>query len=154
LISGDLESVFALPGIPSEKVVDCALVPTYLKSQSELVMMQVDDNDDDEEDSPVAKQPSGMLRATITPAVLVLTKRSYSEEGEEEATTRHLKIVRCPAADMANWAFEVGSLAEPRLAREVLPGSSCVTVSVTPLLYCLLCITSVHYHTTCSFRST
>jgi hypothetical protein len=141
LIAGDLESVFALPGIPSEKVVDCALVPTYLKSQSELVMMQVDDNDDDEEDSPVAKQPSGMLRATITPAVLVLTKRSYAEEGEEEATTRHLKIVRCPAADMANWAFEVGSLAEPRLAREVLPGSSCVTVRVPPLLFCILCIT-------------
>jgi hypothetical protein len=34
---------------------------------------------------------------------------------------------------MANWAFEVGSIAEPRLAREVLPGASTVTVRLLDL---------------------
>lgn len=131
LVAGDLETVFALPGIPSEKVLDCALVPTYLKSQAELVLMQVDENDEgDDDDSATPKTVDNALRATITPAVLVLTKRSYSDDddGEGEAATRQLKVVRCPQADMANWAFEVGSLAEPRLAREVLPGASSVTV--------------------------
>ena len=41
-----------------------------------------------------------------------------------------VKIVRCPAVDMATWALEVGDIAEPRLASEVLPGASTVTVSL------------------------
>jgi hypothetical protein len=125
--SGDMEIVFSMPGIPQEKVLEYSLVPTYLKSQAELVQQQCLEEDDDEDD-PTVGAKNNALRATITPAIFVLTAR-YGEDEDSDATLKHLKIVRCPAVDMANWAFEVGTTPEPRLASEVLPGASNVTAS-------------------------
>lgn len=127
-----MEIVFSMPGIPQEKVLEYSLVPTYLKSQAELVQQQCLEEDDDEDD-PSAGAKNNALRATITPAIFVLTAR-YGEDEDSDATLKHLKIVRCPAVDMANWAFEVGTTPEPRLASEVLPGASNVTVSISSIM--------------------
>lgn len=124
--------VFSMPAIPMEKVLDYSLVPTYLKSQADVVaQIQAGsggggDEDEDEESDNNAS------RATITPAILILTARTFDgdedDDDEAGATIKHLKVVRCPAVDMANWVFEVGTLPEPKLAREFLPGASNVTV--------------------------
>lgn len=125
---GELETVFSLPSIPSELVLSYSLVPTYLKSEAALALQQTTQDDDEEEN----EEEEDALRATITPAVLLLTQRHGDEDAGEDPDeiARSLKIVRCPAVDMATWALEVGDIAEPRLASEVLPGASTVTVSL------------------------
>ena len=137
-----MEIVFSMPPIPQEKVLDFALVPTYLKSEAELAQLQGQDDEEDDDDAAHTKTDSA-LRATITPAVLLLTRRNLRDDDEEEDATgqqfsKHLKIVRCPAMDMANWALEVGTLPDPRLASEVLPGASRVTVCSFENVVCFL----------------
>jgi len=139
---GELETVFSLPSIPSEQVLSYSLVPTYLKSEAALALQHpTQDDDEGEESNNNNEEEEDALRATITPAVLLLTQRHGDEDAGEDPDeiARSLKIVRCPAVDMATWALEVGDIGEPRLANEVLPGASTVTVSVTfPQLNVLL----------------
>lgn len=138
---GELETVFSLPSIPSEKVLSYSLVPTYLKSEAALAMQAGNADEDGDEDDDEAAEKEDALRATITPAVLLLTERGGDEDAGEDPDTisRNLKIVRCPAVDMATWALEVGDIAEPRLASEVLPGASTITVSFFVICLAISC---------------
>ena len=124
-----------MPAIPMEKVLDYSLVPTYLKSQADVVaqMQAGGGGEDDEDDETDSRSNANASRATITPAILVLTARTFDGDDDDDeagASIKHLKVVRCPAVDMSNWVFEVGTLPEPRLAREFLPGASNVTVRI------------------------
>lgn len=139
---GELETVFSLPSIPSEKVLSFGLVPTYLKSEAALAIGQTAGGDEEEEgDEEDTSEKDEAAKATITPAVLLLTERHGDEDDDEDSDEifRNLKVVRCPAVDMATWALEVADIAEPRLASEVLPGASVVTVSyIYSLLHTLI----------------
>ena len=122
-----------MPAIPQEKVLEYSLVPTYLKSEADLVQAvnTTDYSNEDDENNTIddIDNPNNTTRINIVPAILLLTTH-YPEEDDDECdlSVKHLKIVRCPAENMANWAFEVGTLPEPRLATEVLAGTSSVTV--------------------------
>lgn len=134
---GDMETVFCLPPIPQENVLQFAIVPSYLKSEAEgaLLLSQADEEDDEDTDNNGTDPKEAALRRTITPAVMLLTQWHATEDDDDpDQTVRNLKVVRCPAVDMACWALEVGQLQDPRLAVEVLPGRSNVTVSVSLLL--------------------
>ena len=104
--SGDkLSEIMCIPPLNMEDVVGFRVVPSVDKSKG--------------------KRPGG--GDAIIPAILMVTQRT-SQDGK---VLRQLKALRCSSApDMRDWALEIGSLADPRCATEVLPGgSSQVTVS-------------------------
>lgn len=97
-----LETVFALPPVAGEKIASFRLVPAYDKKQR-------DESPDEFE---------------VTPALLLLTQRGDIDISVE----RSLKIIRCPTTPVSNWGLEIGALPDPRLATEVQPSTSTITV--------------------------
>ena len=105
--NGDkLSEIMCIPPLNMEDVVGFRVVPSVDKSK-------------------VKSRGGG---DGIIPAILMVTQR-ITNDGK---VLRQLKALRCsPATDMRDWALEIGSLADPRCATEVLPGgSSMVTVSI------------------------
>lgn len=135
---GDMETVFCLPSLPQENVLQMVIVPSYLKSEAEEALLSAPIEDEDEDTDNGGTDPGdAALRRTITPAVMLLTQwHATDDDDDPEQTLRNLKVVRCPTVDMACWALEVGQLQDPRFAVEVLPGRNTVTVSG---LYHMLC---------------
>lgn len=93
----ELSVVFSLPPVHCEKVINYRIVPTCTK---------------------------GKDGAAPTPALLLLTQRA---QDNRQLHDRRLRIIRCPATPMADWALEIGALPDPRMASEVLPASADAT---------------------------
>jgi hypothetical protein len=53
-------------------------------------------------------------------------------DGENREFKRELMITRCPASPIVEWELEIGMLPDPRVAVEVLPGKTNVTVISIP----------------------
>ena len=105
LLIADMELIFALPPVHNEKIISFRIVPTYEKTVKD-------------DASP-----------EITPALLLLTQtHSVLATSPYE---RYLKILRCPTTPINLWALEMGSLDDPRRAKEVQPNTSEVTVSIS-----------------------
>lgn len=91
----------------------------------------------------VEKIRSSSGAVPVTPALLLLTQSLVSyddgdeddddgddeEEAEARSGPRQLKIVRCPACEVQDWALEMLSMEEARKATEVLPANAEVSVS-------------------------
>ncbi len=106
-----LTEVLSVPPMLDEEVVGFRVVPTWDRSAVE-----------------------DASTAVPAPALLMLTQ-TRDDFGN---TARSLKILRCPVNPVSMWALEVGCLAEPRLAVEVLPGLTPVTVRRPPGALALL----------------
>eukprot|EP00981_Chlorochromonas_danica_P011135 scaffold3776_cov166-Ochromonas_danica.AAC.10 len=91
---GEMHTVFALPPIQGEKVLNFRLLPTINKNDEEVV-----------------------------PALLLLTERHL----EDQTAIHSLRLSRCPSTAITEWAIEIGTLPDPRLAFEVLPGETNVS---------------------------
>lgn len=62
------------------------------------------------------------------PGLLLL---GQSDGGEAREFKRELLVMRCPTSPVSEWEMEIGMLPDPRVATEVLPGKT--NVSVRPL---------------------
>lgn len=98
-----MELIFALPPVHNEKIISFRVVPTYDKNTKD--------------------------GAEVTPALLLLTQRQSVLDSTPYE--RYLKILRCPTTSIGNWALEMGTLDDPRRAKEVQPNTTEVTVRIS-----------------------
>lgn len=104
---GEMSTVFALPPIQGEKVINFRVVPTYDKETKGAQRSETD----------VGLTSAGLL---------LLTQRQ--NEVDKSIFERDLKILRCPTTPINQWGLEIGTLTEPRRAKEVQPTSSDIVV--------------------------
>lgn len=109
----DISTVFALPPIQGEKIINFHVVPTYNK---------------DIKGAQRSESDTGLT----SPGLILLTQRQ--KEVDTSQFERNLKIIRCPTTPISQWGLEIGTSSEPRRATEVQPTASDVAVvcAVTP----------------------
>lgn len=96
--------IFALPPISYEKIISFRVVPTYNKSLKETA--------------------TTIEELEKTAGLLLLVQRQVNGHLD-----RHLYIMRCPTSEIKDWALEMGTLPDPRKAREVQPAAADITVT-------------------------
>jgi len=96
-INGKVETIFELPKLYNEEVLDFCFVPTTEK--------------DDINSNPV-------------PALCVIFE---CDNDFDDSYIRVMKTIRCPMGDMNDWPLEIGLLPEPRLPCEILTSNDWVS---------------------------
>lgn len=66
------------------------------------------------------------MHTASVPGLLLLGQR---DGGEHRDHRRDLMLMRCPSSAITEWELEIGMQPDPRVAEEVLPGKTNVSVS-------------------------
>jgi hypothetical protein len=109
-VSTDLNLIFALPPIPNEKIISFRIVPTYNKRA-------------------LTEKEGNNPTVDITPGLLLLVQKPTDSTSLGQVE-RFLYSIRCPTVDIPDWGLEIGTLEDPRKAKEVQPAATEITVSL------------------------
>lgn len=112
---GEVSINFAVPPIQGTKIITFRVIPTYEKSDvlnrwsSKENILELSEKE-----------------SKVTPGLLLLTQKQ--NDFDKSKYVRQLKLLRCPQSNISEWGLEIGALPEPRLAAEVQPAHTELTL--------------------------